>query len=78
VNRRRIEINKLNITEAHHMPRALLVIDVQNEYFSGKLPVSYPPGSLENILRAILVTQGMLFSKIMKTAEWIQEISRHK
>ncbi len=33
--------------------RALLVIDVQNEYFSGKLPVSYPRGSLENILRAV-------------------------
>ena len=35
------------------MKRALLVIDVQNEYFSGKLPVSYPPGSLENILKAM-------------------------
>ena len=33
--------------------RALLVIDVQNEYFSGKLPVTDPPGSLENILRAM-------------------------
>lgn len=33
--------------------RALLVIDVQNEYFSGKLPVSYPPGSLGNILKAM-------------------------
>lgn len=33
--------------------RALLVIDVQNEYFSGKLPVSYPPGSLGNILQAM-------------------------
>ena len=32
---------------------ALLVIDVQNEYFTGKLPVTYPPGSLENILRAM-------------------------
>lgn len=29
--------------------RALLVIDVQNEYFSGKLPVSYPANSLDNI-----------------------------
>ncbi|MGE5453802.1 MAG: cysteine hydrolase family protein [Methylocystaceae bacterium] len=29
--------------------RALLVIDVQNEYFSGKLPISYPVGSLDNI-----------------------------
>lgn len=35
------------------MTRALLVIDVQNEYFSGKLPVSYPAGSLDNILRAM-------------------------
>ena len=35
------------------MKRALLVIDVQNEYFTGKLPVSYPVGSLENILKAM-------------------------
>ena len=33
--------------------RALLVIDVQNEYFFGKLPVTHPPGSLENILMAM-------------------------
>src|SRR3954470_15513132 len=32
------------------MPRCLLVIDVQNEYFVGKLPVSYPEHSLANIL----------------------------
>lgn len=31
--------------------RALLVIDVQNEYFSGKLPVTYPSNSMENILK---------------------------
>ncbi len=35
------------------MRRALLVIDVQNEYFTGKLPVSYPQGSLERILQAM-------------------------
>jgi nicotinamidase-related amidase len=35
------------------MKRALLVIDVQNEYFSGKLPVTYPAGSLDNILKAM-------------------------
>ncbi len=35
------------------MPRALLVIDVQNEYFTGKLPVTYPADSLTNILRAM-------------------------
>ncbi len=35
------------------MKEALLVIDVQNVYFSGKLSVTYPPGSLENILHAM-------------------------
>jgi nicotinamidase-related amidase len=33
--------------------RALLVIDVQNEYFDGKLPVCYPKNTLPNILIAI-------------------------
>jgi nicotinamidase-related amidase len=32
------------------MKRALLVIDVQNEYFTGVLPISYPSGSLERVL----------------------------
>jgi nicotinamidase-related amidase len=32
---------------------ALLVIDVQNEYFTGRLPVTFPKGSLNNILRAM-------------------------
>ena len=35
------------------MPRALLVIDVQMEYFSGALPVSHPTGSLPRILAAM-------------------------
>jgi nicotinamidase-related amidase len=35
------------------MRRCLLVIDVQNEYFVGKLPVSYPANSLVNILKAM-------------------------
>jgi nicotinamidase-related amidase len=35
------------------MQRALLVIDVQNEYFTGQLPVSHPSGSFENILAAM-------------------------
>ena len=38
---------------AENPKRALLVIDVQNEYFTGKLPVSYPAGSLANVLRAM-------------------------
>lgn len=33
--------------------RALLVIDVQNEYFTGRLPVTYPAGSLANVLAAM-------------------------
>jgi nicotinamidase-related amidase len=33
--------------------RALLVIDAQNEYFTGKLPVSHPQGHLANVLRAM-------------------------
>ena len=32
------------------MTRALLVIDVQREYFDGALPVSYPVGHLDSIL----------------------------
>lgn len=35
------------------MKRALLVIDVQNEYFTGKLPVTYPEDSMDNILKAV-------------------------
>jgi nicotinamidase-related amidase len=35
------------------MNEALLVIDVQNEYFTGKLPVTWPPKSFENILTAM-------------------------
>ncbi|QGX03846.1 isochorismatase family protein [Beggiatoa leptomitoformis] len=37
--------------------RALLVIDVQNEYFTGKLPVSYPSNAQANLLRAITFAQ---------------------
>lgn len=40
------------------MKRALLVIDVQNEYFFGKLPISYPQGSLDNILRVMDAAAG--------------------
>lgn len=39
------------------MKRALLVIDVQNEYFTGKLPVSHPVGSFANILAAMDAAQ---------------------
>ena len=35
------------------MKRALLVIDVQNVYFSGGLRITHPSGSLDNILKAM-------------------------
>ena len=35
------------------MTRALLVIDVQREYFDGALPITHPAGHLENILEAM-------------------------
>lgn len=35
------------------MKRALLVIDVQEEYFAGALPVTYPANSFSNILAAV-------------------------
>ena len=35
------------------MKRALLVIDVQNEYFTGLLPITHPHAHLENILRVM-------------------------
>ncbi|WP_263144340.1 cysteine hydrolase family protein [Pseudomonas sp. RIT-PI-AD] len=40
--------------------RALIVIDVQNEYFTGDLPIEYPEvqGSLANILRAMDAAQA--------------------
>jgi nicotinamidase-related amidase len=40
-----------------HYKRALLIIDVQNEYFTGLMPVIYPQNSLSNILEAIKVSQ---------------------
>jgi len=35
------------------MTRALLVIDVQREYFDGALPISHPAGHLANILEVM-------------------------
>ena len=45
---------------ANSLPnRALLLIDVQNEYVTGKLPIEYPSldVSLPNIAKAIVVAQ---------------------
>lgn len=43
------------------MKRALVVIDVQNEYFTGALPITYPAGHLANITRVmdIATLQGI-------------------
>jgi nicotinamidase-related amidase len=35
------------------MKRALVVVDVQNEYFSGVLPITYPQGHFTNILQVM-------------------------
>ena len=40
------------------MRRALLVIDVQNEYFTGALPITHPAGHLEQILAAMDAAAG--------------------
>lgn len=42
------------------MSRALLVIDVQNEYFTGALPITHPVGHLEQILRVMDAAQGRI------------------
>lgn len=55
------------------MKRALLVIDVQNEYFSGKLPVTYPPESLENILKAMDSAQSCDVPTILIQHTTLQE-----
>jgi nicotinamidase-related amidase len=42
------------------MSRALLVIDVQNEYFTGALPITHPAGHLERILGVMDVAAGRI------------------
>lgn len=41
-----------------HMGRALLVIDVQNEYFTGALPITHPAGHLGRVLHAADAARG--------------------
>ncbi|DAB37735.1 MAG TPA: isochorismatase [Sulfuricurvum kujiense] len=45
--------------------RALLVIDVQNEYFTGLLPVTYPHNSTSNIVTAIQAANNAHISIVM-------------
>lgn len=42
------------------MKRALLVIDVQNEYFTGALPITHPTGHLQNILQVMDAATGKM------------------
>lgn len=42
------------------MSRALLVIDVQNEYFTGALPITYPVGHLDRILAVMDAAEGKI------------------
>ena len=42
------------------MSRALLVIDVQNEYFTGTLPITHPAGHLEQILKVMDAAAGRI------------------
>ena len=42
------------------MSRALLVIDVQNEYFTGALPITHPAGHLEQILKVMDAAAGRI------------------
>lgn len=50
----------MTTTTQHQPKRALILIDVQNEYVNGNLPIEYPPldTSLSNIARAIEAAQG--------------------
>ena len=42
------------------MSRALLVIDVQNEYFTGALPITHPVGHLDRILGVMDAASGRI------------------
>jgi nicotinamidase-related amidase len=42
------------------MSRALLVIDVQNEYFTGAPPITHPAGHLERILEVMDAAAGRI------------------
>ena len=51
------------------MKRALIVIDVQNEYFTGKLPVSHPSGSFNNILRIMdAATENKITTAVIRNS----------
>jgi nicotinamidase-related amidase len=48
------------------MNRALLVIDVQNEYFTGAFPITHPAGHLDQILRVMDAAEGRVLTVIVQ------------
>jgi nicotinamidase-related amidase len=48
------------------MGRALLVIDVQNEYFTGALPITHPVGHLERILEVMDAAEGTVPTVVVR------------
>jgi nicotinamidase-related amidase len=50
------------------MSRVLLVIDVQNEYFTGALPITHPAGHLDQILRVMDAASGRIPTFVIQHA----------
>jgi nicotinamidase-related amidase len=48
------------------MSRALVVIDVQNEYFTGALPITHPAGHLDQILRVMDAAEGRIRTVVIQ------------
>lgn len=48
------------------MSRALLVIDVQNEYFTGALPITHPAGHLDRILQVMDAAAGRVPTVVIR------------
>jgi nicotinamidase-related amidase len=48
------------------MSRALLIIDVQNEYFTGALPITHPAGHLERILKVMDAAAGRIPTVVIR------------
>jgi nicotinamidase-related amidase len=48
------------------MSRALLIIDVQNEYFTGALPITHPVGHLDGILEVMDAAAGRIPTVVIR------------
>ena len=58
------------------MSRALLVIDVQNEYFTGALPITHPTGHLEQILKVMDAAAGHIPTVVIQHQSEVLPIFR--